>query len=203
MKQKKIFTLITIGALMFSFAFSLQAQSSRPKSIRAQLNSNYTYSLDGKPILANQPTIVYNKKVYVPLEDYTKALGYTLNLQNTNAAITSSKPSTPVKPSPFPSPSPTTVPSNKQQTVSGIILAIDFGSKRITLLPTGKSNSPNNQVVLTLNDATTITDGKTKKIYTINDLNTDMKITATYTVQSTKSIPPQTQNIANTITIIS
>ena len=199
MKQKKILALLTLGILVLSFAFSLQAQTVKPKSIRAQLNSSYTYSLNGKPILANTPAIVYNKKVYVPLEDYTKALGYNLNLQNNNAAITSSKPNT-SKPQ-KPSPAPTSMPQTNER-VSGVILAIDFNGKTITILPTGKSNSPNNQIVLTITDATKITDGKTKKLYTINDLNTDMKITAVYSTRSTKSIPPQTQNIAETITIM-
>lgn len=151
------------------------------KPIRASINRAYSYTLDGKEILKNQPAILYRDKYYVPLENLATTLGYNIAIQEDQANLTS----------------PGYAPKDNITLDQAIITAIDFASNRITIYPKDKPNNSSNQVVLNITPDTVITD-KQGNTYDITALNTSMPIQATYSAAMTKSIPPQ----ANAIKIV-
>lgn len=144
------------------------------KPIRASINNNYAYTLDGKTILKNQPSILYKGKYYVPLESIATTLGYNINIQEDQANLT------------------TPVPPSKDNTTldQAVITAIDFASNQITIYPKGKPNNASNQIVLNITPSTVISDSQ-GNTYDITALTTDMVVQATYSSAMTKSIPPQ------------
>lgn len=184
--KKLLIFLLVFGVISSSVTIFATAKS---KSIRASLDPNYRYTFNNQSILDRQPTIVYNGKAYVPVETLASALGYNVNIKNHQVAITT-PPVT--KPTPPPAPAAVTIPRAE-------IIAIDFGGKTVTILPEGKVNRPENQIILHVNDQTTITDGRTKRIYTINDLNTGIPVKVVHSAAMTFSIPPQTQAISITL----
>lgn len=201
MQSKKSYVYVVLSLTLLLGAFNLFA-SSNSKPIRARLNENFKYRLNGKAILKDTPAIIYKDTVYVPIEDYTKALGHTISIDKNTANISTQTPSPMPKPTPIPRPTPQPKPTPVPETTStieGTIIAIDFASNRITVVPTGKPNS--SQIDIYATPTTSIVDSRTKQIYSFNDLNTDMKVTVVYKTLSTKSIPPQTRNEATQIIV--
>lgn len=200
--------ILTIASMaMTTFA------SSGGKRVRVYLTDGIKYTLDKEPILPKATTIILKDKAYAPVEELVRALGYNVEVKDDMIIITSGKPTTPpTKPTPSvppiapptkPTPSvpPTTPqPEGNVTLPKAEILAINFADKTITVLPAGKANELNNQIIVRLSDQTTITDGKTKRLYTINDLNTGMQVQVVHSPAMTKSIPPQTT--ASSITIL-
>ena len=197
MKSKKyllstlFFMLLTIGVTVFAGSFG--------KTIRVKLTESYNFLLNNKQILQDKPAIFYNNILYVPAKDFAKELGYTVEYDNSTAVITQTPNPTS---KPLPKPTPETSPTPELSSVTGTISAIDFASKRLVIQPDGKPKSEANQVIVFANDATKIISGETNEMLTFEDLDTNLRVTATYQTLSTKSIPPQTRNIAQTITIL-
>lgn len=192
MKSKKylfptiFFMFLMAGITVFAGSFG--------KSIRVKLISSYNYLLNNKQILQNQPAIFYNNILYVPAEGFAKELGYTVEYDNSTAIITNIQPQ---KPTPL----PTTSPAPETSSVTGTIIAIDFASKRLVISPNNAHNEAN-QVTVFATDNTKIISQQDGQALTFNDLDTNLRVTVTYQTVSTKSIPPQTRNLAQTITIL-
>lgn len=185
MKKISIFILVLtiLGTSITLFA------TPKYRPIKVFLDPSYTYSLNGSPILTKQPTIIYKDTAYVPVDVLANALGYNVKIQDNKITIT-----TPTKPIP-----PEQKPNNTVTIPKAEIIAIDFAANTVTIVPAGKSNDIQNQIVLKVTGQTTITDGKTKKAYSISDLNTFMQVKVVHSAAMTKSIPPQTQAISITI----
>lgn len=190
MKLKKhllptlFFMLLTLTTTVFAGSFG--------KTIRVKLTQSYNYLLNNKQILQGQPAVFYNNTLYVPAADFAKELGYTVEYDNSTAVITK----TPTTPTTSP-----TAPTPQTSSVTGTIVAIDFASKRLVISPIGQPNTEANQVTVFANDNTRIISGQDNQLLTFDDLDTNLRVTVTYQTLSTKSIPPQTRNIAQTITI--
>lgn len=183
MNSKKHSSYVFLSLILFCSSFTLFA-SPFFKPIKASMNTNFKYSLNGAPILAKTPAIIYEGTVYAPINKLVNALGYEIAVQNNQAII-----STPV-----PTPAKDTV------TISNAtITAIDFATDRITVYPTNKANTMLNQVDLFITKNTVITDGKTKRVYSIQDLNTGMPVKVVYSSRVTKSIPPQSEALQITL----
>lgn len=164
--------------------------STKSKYIRASLDENFKYTLNNQSVLNNQPTIIYNGKAYLPVDTLSNTLGYHVNIKNNHVTISTPASTTPIPPaetSPW-----VTIPKAD-------ILAIDFAANTLTVLPVGKPNLPENQIILKVTNQTTITDGQTKKLYSIKDLNTRLPIKVIHSAAMTKSIPPQTQALSITL----
>lgn len=169
---------VSMLLLILLLGFATLGATTLFKPIRASINKNYTYSLDGKQILKNKPMILYKGQYYAPIDSLTTALGYNIALQEDQALIT-----TPGK------------PSDKTTTLdNAVITAIDFASNQLTIYPKGKPNNANNQIVLNITPNTIITD-KQGNMYDITALTTDMVLQATYSSAMTMSIPPQSTAI--------
>lgn len=178
--HKLFICFLALSVLCGSFTVFASAKA---KSIKASLDPHYTYTFNNQSILAKEPTIIYKNKAYVPVDVLSNALGYNVSIKGNQVAIT-----TPTKPQP----QNVTIPKAE-------IIAIDFAAKTVTIVPAGKSNDMQNQIILNITDQTTITDGKTKKAYNITDLNTGMQVKVVHSAAMTKSIPPQTNAITITL----
>lgn len=80
------------------------------------------------------------------------------------------------------------------------VVAIDYADCTLTVIPEGKSNMINNQIILRITPETVIQNSVNKRIYKLSDLEPGIYIKAVHSPMMTKSIPPQT--VAYTITIL-
>lgn len=195
--SKKKFILIMALCIIGTSATIFAAPKFKP--IRSYLASSFKYTLNGKPTLDKSSTIIYKDTLYVPVEDLLKALGHQVAIKDGIISITTNgMPCPSSTPIPRPTPAPTPI-SDKVVIPSAEIIAIDFNGKSITVVPTGKDKSAENQVVIRITPETVITDGKTKKLYSITDLNTNMPVKVVHSSMMTHSIPPQTMGYEITI----
>lgn len=175
------------------------------KPVRSYLASSFKYTINGKAALDKSPTIIYKDTVFVPVEDLVKALGHQVTIKDGVVTISTCDANCPSPtPIPRPTPAPTPIPRPTPNIPNGVIpraeiIAIDFNTKTVTVVPAGKENSPENQVALKVTPNTVITDGKTKKLYSIEDLNTSMQVKVVHSPVMTKSIPPQTEALEITL----
>lgn len=191
-------TILTISCMVMTL-FATQGG----KRVRVYLTDGVKYTLDGKEILPKTTTIILKDKAYAPVEELAKALGYKVEVKGDSVLITSGKPMPPTPPvKPIP-PTPPTKPTPQPEATVTIpkaeIVAINFTDKTVSVLPAGKTNEVANLIDLKVTDKTTITDGKTKKAYSINDLTTGMQVQVVHSAAMTKSIPPQTAAITITM----
>lgn len=189
MKYKNPIGYIILVLLLLFNAFTLYGNNTK-RPISASLDSGTTIELDGKHILKRSPVVVYRRDTYVPIEEFAKELGYTVKINGSRISLTS----------PNTSNGNNTPSQDANQTITSMIVAVNYADKTITLAPSTQANTKE-QTVIYITDATNITDGKSKVRLTINDLTPDQIVSVTYNVRSTKSIPPQTQNIASEIII--
>lgn len=186
MKRKSLKQSIIIGCLcMLSITPLLAAGRFRP--IRASINREHRYVVNGKEVLRAAPIIRFENQYYVPINLLSESLGYDVRSNDNDTTFTSR-----TKPSPTPTSNPT------QGTVTldrAIIIAIDFSTNEVTVYPEGKPNTDQNQIVLRITPETVITNSTGIPRFTIADLNTDMVVQVTYSAAMTKSIPPQTNAI--------
>lgn len=186
---KKLFSYLLVLSILGT-SFTLFA-APKQRSAKVFLDPSYTYNFDNQPILSGETTLVYKGQAYVPVDVLANALGYNVKIQNNKISISTPSSTKPVPPTPKP-PENVTIPKAE-------IIAINFASNTVTIVPAGKSNDMQNQIELKVTPQTTITDGKTKKAYNITDLNTGMQVKVVHSAAMTKSIPPQTQAISITI----
>ncbi|MGL4345078.1 MAG: hypothetical protein ACRCTE_07775 [Cellulosilyticaceae bacterium] len=206
-RNRKYLTLLMAILTIGCMAMTLFATTGG-KRVRVYLTDGIKYTLDKKEILPKTTTIILKDKAYAPVEELAKALGYNVEVKGDVITITSGKPMPPTppitKPTPPPITKPTPPPVTKPEGTATLpkaeIVAINFADKTVSVLPAGKPNQVSNLIELKLSDKTVITDGKTKKIYSINDLTTGMPVSVVHSTAMTKSIPPQTA--AYTITIL-
>lgn len=180
MKKQPLSHLLLISTLCI-ICFGTVLGTTLFKPIRASINPNYTYTLNGKTILQGNPAILYKGRFYAPIDSLTNTLGYNVSIQEDRAILTSPKDT-----------SKDSITLNE-----AVITAIDFAANRITVYPKGKANTIEDQIDLYITPQTLITDGSGKYQYNITNLTTDMVVKVTYSPQMTKSIPPQ----ANALTI--
>lgn len=191
MKKQSTKKLFIIGLVVSIISSSLTVfATTNAKPIRAALDPNFRYTLNNQSILPNQSTIIYKGKAYAPIDTLANVLGYNVSIRNNQIAITTPTAIKPVPPTV--APDSVTIPRAE-------IIAIDFAAKEVTIVPAGKSNTSANQVVLRITAQTTITDGRTKKAYSITDLNTSIPVKVVHSAAMTKSIPPQTNAISITL----
>ena len=94
----------------------------------------------------------------------------------------------------------TTIPADAITLEKAQVVAIDYADCTLTVIPEGKSNMINNQIILRLTPETVIQNHSNKRIYKICDLEPGIYIKAVHSPAMTKSIPPQT--VAYTITVL-
>ena len=187
--KRKFFLTGAMAFVMSTLLFTVWGASTLPP-IQAFLNTNYKYSLDGKEILKNVPAIIYNNMTYVPIYNLAQDLGYNIAIEPGQAILTSpnTPPTTPIAPA-------NSVTINRAQ-----IIAINFATNRVTVVPAGKSNNIENQIVLIITPETKIQDARNKKTYKLSDLQPGINVKVVHSTASTKSIPPQT--VAYSLTIL-
>lgn len=188
MKRKSLKQAILIGCLcLLSITPLLAAGRFRP--IRASINREHRYVVNGKEVLRTAPIIRFEDRYYVPIDLLGNSLGYEVKSNNDETTFTSKTNSTP-------RPTPTSSPTQGAVTLDrAVIIAIDFASNEVTVYPEGKPNNDQNQIVLRITPETVITNSTGIPRFTIADLNTDMVVQVTYSGAMTKSIPPQTNAI--------
>lgn len=191
MQKKSLKYLIGVGCLcMLSMMPLLGAGRFRP--IRASINREHRYVVNGKEVLRTAPIIRYDDQYYVPIKLLDRALGYEAKSNNDETTFTSRTSSTPT-------PTPTTRPSQNTVTLdNAVIIAIDLDSSEITVYPADKPNTEQYQINLRITPTTIITNDTDIPRFNINDLNTDMVVKVTYSAAMTKSIPPT----ANAVKIV-
>ena len=93
-----------------------------------------------------------------------------------------------------------TIPTDAVTLEKAQVVAIDYADCTLTVIPEGKSNMINNQIILRITPETVIQNKSNKRIYKLSDLEPGIYIKAVHSPMMTKSIPPQT--VAFTITIL-
>lgn len=186
MKRKSLKQSILIGCLcLLSITPLLAAGRFRP--IRASINREHRYVVNGKEVLRTAPIIRFEDRYYVPIDLLGNSLGYDVRSNNDETTFTSKT---------RPTPTPTSNPTQGTVTLDrAVIIAIDFSTNEVTVYPEGKPNTDQNQIVLRITPETVITNSTGIPRFTIADLNTDMVVQVTYSGAMTKSIPPQTNAI--------
>ena len=192
MKKQSYFTKALVIALCLVCVTALAGSSF--KTIRkASMNSDYTYTLDGNPIMEGEPIILYQDVYYAPVASVAASLGYDTTVDGEKAAFTTpnTKPTVPTKPT---APTTPTTPSTTNTTIEkAVITAIDFASNTVTVYPEGQSDAISNQIQLKVTGSTEITGTNGSKL-AITNLNPNMVIKVTYG-PTTKSIPAQADAI--------
>lgn len=187
LSKKLSLTLIGTSILLCS---SLVA-APHLKQVKAFLNPNITYTLDGTAILEGTNTLNYNDKNYISVAELAKALGLEVSYKdNVVSFVTSHKEDTTMQPS----------DANSITIAKATIKELYLDTNQLTILPEGMPNEPRYYIVLNISSNTVIKDDVNKAIYKLNDLSEGMTISVTHSLAMTRSLPPQTE--AFTITIL-
>lgn len=186
MQKKSLKSFIGISCLcMLAITPLLGAGRFRP--IRASINREHKYVVNGKDVLRTAPIIRFEDQYYVPIDLLGKSLGYDVTSNNDETRFTSQA---------KPTPSPTSKPIQNTITLDrAVIVGIDFPTNQIVVYPQGKANTQENQIILRITPETIITNSTDIPRFKLSDLNTDMVVKVTYSAAMTKSIPPQSNAI--------
>ncbi|MGL4362633.1 MAG: hypothetical protein ACRCSG_05120 [Cellulosilyticaceae bacterium] len=184
MKKRQLIQALSVSLMSVAIMTTVMAVT-QFTNIRAAINTNYTYTLNGEQILKNQPMILYKGNYYAPVAETAQALGYNALVEADKATFTS------------PGTVPDTKPSTNTTLKNANIAAVDFSNRTMVVYPANTSSSEKNQVVLNITPQTIITNAQGTARYRLEDIDTFSKIDVTYGA-TTKSIPPQ----ANAIKIV-
>ena len=178
MQKKSLKYLFSVGCLCLLSVVPLLG-AGHNKSIKASLSNQHKYIFNGQQVMKGVPVIRYDGQYHAPVHALGNVLGYDVKSKGNETSFTSPKP-----------------PTAKPITLNdAVIISIDFSTTQIVVYPKGKSNTPENQIVLNITPETLITNSTGVPRYKITDLNTSMVIQVTYSPAMTKSIPPQTNAI--------
>ncbi|WP_070000289.1 hypothetical protein [Cellulosilyticum sp. I15G10I2] len=180
MKQltKKIKSGVFLGTLV-AVSFTLTAKPAL-KTIKAYLNPTISYTLNGEKVLEDTKTINYDNKTYIPLADVAKIMDMQIKLENNTMIMTTKT---------------ATQPGEEKESVlipEAIIKAVDAAHKKVIILKKESEDKIENYIVLNISDQTKISHEENKKVYTVEDLKTDMRVSVTHAKEMTYSLPPQT-----------
>ena len=93
-----------------------------------------------------------------------------------------------------------TMPTDGVTLEKAQVVAIDFADCTLLVIPEGKSNMLNNQILLRVTPDTVIQNNVNKKIYKLSDLEPGIYVNVVHSPVMTKSLPPQT--VAYMITVL-
>ncbi len=187
-KRKSSFVLMLLCVAMCATTVLAAAGF---KSIRASINKNVTYYLNGSAFLRQAPLIMYNGTYYAPLDKVFNNLGYNISIDGNNVQIYAphTKPNVnyPTKPN---NPTITQIPTKTSNGVE--IVAVDFGGKTITVAPENQPSNVQRQIRLTTDQETLIinSDGQPVKF---TELAPGQIVNVTYGANLSNTVPRQSK----------
>lgn len=158
------------------------------QEVKANFKSNISYTLNGENVLEGKGGLVYNDQVYVPVRDIAKTLGFTVDYKNDTVIMNNQTNSNTRE----------TKDNDATETVNdaitiekALIKNINLEGKQVTILPEGKEDKPENYLILTVGENTTIGHYKVKRLFALEDLAEGMSVSVSHSPISTRSLPPQ------------
>ena len=145
------------------------------KKITAYLNPTISYAYDGDKILNGVNSITYENKTYVPVSEFTEALGKDLSYKNGKIIITSK------------------VEDQKQIIIDkATIKEINKKDNQVAILPAGSEDRYENYIILNVGPNTLLRHEKIKIRVVLDDLKAGMEVKVAHSLLSTASLPSQT-----------
>lgn len=177
--------LITLGTMTFAAAMGVTlAASPVLQNIKAQLNPNIEYKVNGETALEDKVGILYEDTIYIPLRAAGETFG--LDVHYEPGKVTMNQKDKPVD-------KPDVKPVEQAVEIKNAeIVKVDAEANQVTIIKNGDENLLENQIILNLGEDTTIRHEFNKRLYKIDDLEVGNSIHIKHDEKMTFSIPPQT-----------
>lgn len=168
------------------------------KNVTAKIDPAISFNLNGEKVMKDSEALMYNDTLYLPV----RALGDTLDAgieykdkvvyittEETNEVATANtkEVSAPVEDA---TPALETIAEAK-------IIEVDVTGNQVTLLPAGLEDIYTNYIILNISEESVLKQDNT--VITLEDLEEGMRISATHSPLSTRSMPPQTAAFTLTV----